>query len=163
MDLNDTREAATRMLASIVDRAASLGVTLPDRQFANVGGIVHDCEQVSASALSLSLGLSGATGSPETTGAIAFPCDPIWKVNSELVIVRCAKAVSKNVTRGTTAPPVEDYAEDLQTVSRDAAVLTQAIMALAGEGGVPTMDVRFAQPQGGMISTTVTASLNLWF
>lgn len=160
LDTGDVREALHRVLDAVEWAATELGVVLPDRRYATVGGAVYDCAQVSVSGLQIGPGLTGATAAGF---ADLVPCDPVWNMSVEIAIVRCANE-KPDGPRGELPPKVEWVEADVEAMSADAAVLAEAASALSSDpaivAGAPTVALQFTQPQGGLVAVSATITFN---
>lgn len=153
-----------RYLLSEVEAAAErAGVGLPARRYVTTGGAVYDCAQVSVSANSMTTGLAGDQNSMQGQGI--GPCPPGWNVAVELAVVRDATEATVG-RRGTVTPPTDSIEIDTTQASADAAVLTQAIEALAGPnwdqlGNIPA-SIQFGEVQGGLSAVVLSVTINVW-
>lgn len=152
-----------RMMTEIEDSAVALGETLPDRRYITTGGAVYDCEQVTVSANSISVGIAGSTNDPTQTNV--GNCGPGWTVVVEMAIVRQAQEAPVG-RRGNQAPTVDCIESDTAISDSDAAILTQAIEAVAGPGwdqfGQVPASLLFGEVAGGLMAVVVTVTLNMW-
>lgn len=149
-----------RMQTVINDAAAAQDVELPERQYVTTGGAVYDCEQLTVSANSVSVGIAGADG-----GGQVANCGPGWNVALELAIVRKA-CEAPSGRRGELPPKVDCIEEDTKQSSRDLALLTAGVTAIAGPGwdqfGNVPASIQFGEVQGGLFAVVLTATLNMW-
>ena len=148
-----------RMQSAIVDADAAEDSSLPARQYVTTGGAVYDCEQMTISANSVSVGMAGGEGGPVGN------CGPGWNVSLELAIVRnaCEAPVGR---RGERPPTVECIEQDTLRASKDLALLTTGVSAIAGKGwdqfGQVPASIQFGEVQGGLFAVVLTATLNMW-
>lgn len=150
-----------RMQQAIVDSALTLDNELPERQYVTTGGAVYDCPQLTVSANQIAVGLAGDGAG---AGQVAN-CGPGWNVTMELAIVR--KACELPVGRRGDKPPAVDCIErDTEQSSKDLAVLTEGVAAIAGPGwdqyGAVPASVQFGEVAGGLYAAVLTVTLNMW-
>ncbi len=149
------------MQGAINDAAAAADTELPERQYVTTGGAVYDCEQVTVSANSVSVGLAGAEGG---AGQVAN-CGPGWNVTLELAIVRKA-CEAPTGRRGEKPPTVDCIEKDTEQASIDLSILTAGVTAVAGPGwdqyGNVPASILFGEVQGGLFAAVLTATLNMW-
>lgn len=162
LDVGQVVATLQRLLTEVNGAAATADVTLPERQYATTGGSVYDCEQVTVSANSMSVGLAGQA---EGNLSVVDGCVPGWTVVVEMAIVRQSKEMPVG-RRGTSAPTVEDIEYDTTRADADAAVLTSSVEAVAGPdwdqlGAVPAT-LQFGEVQGGLFAVVLTVTLNMW-
>lgn len=162
IDVGAVVGALRHILSQVQAAASAANTSLPDRQYVTTGGAVYDCAQVSVSGNSISTGIAGAEGS----GGPVDGCPPGWNMQLELAVVREAAEVMQTRGGGTTAPSVTDIELDTVQASADAAVLTDAVEAIAGPGwdqyGAVPASIQFGEVQGGLTAVVLTVTLNLW-
>ena len=146
-----------QMLIDCVNEAGlSLLVDIPQRQLVTTGQAAYDCDQVSATLISLQTGIpgddTGAAGMPT-----AFDCAGGWSVIIELAIVRCGLMPDK---RGNIS--IDDIRAAAKQSSRDSAVFDEALRLFADSSiSLVRAAISYQEPQGGAIGTTmrITAAL----
>lgn len=87
MPLNPTAlyDVATDLLASVVARMTTAGITLPARQYVHAGLVAYDCEQVT-----VTVPESGVTHAfPGEAASVNQVCAPPRHVALEVHVVRC--------------------------------------------------------------------------
>lgn len=149
---------ARDILEKVVAEADLLDVDLPERQYVTVGGSVFDCEQVVVSAMTANTGLVSATG--EGLDVIGG-CPPVWSAVFEVGIVVCASE-KMGGTRGNVRPAVEGIEADAERMSKATAVLVNAAETMTEPFGAVRCTIQLGQPQGALIATVATITVNLW-
>lgn len=145
----ELHSASSSLLDAILSAADARSVAMPSRQVLSAGGVIHDCEQVYVTVLSMSEGLAG-----DDTGQAA-PCNLIMNGIFEVGVVRCA-AEKPDGPRGELPPQAGWIENDLIDASTDAAVLLDAIA-----GTLKNVTVQFLAPQGGMRAVAITGQMDL--
>lgn len=163
LDLDSVTEILGRMMSQIEASALTNDIELPARRYTTTGGAVYDCEQVTVSANSMTTGLAGST--QDLNSQALGGCPPGWTVVVEMAIVRRA-CEAPGGRRGNEPPPVDGIQRDTTISSQDAAILTDAVEAIAGPGweqyGTVPASLQFGEVSGGLMAVVLTVTLNMW-
>lgn len=141
-------DEASKLLDYAVSAALDNQIGIPALQFVTQGQAVWDCEQVSATMVSVSTGLPGST----RPGAQAIVnCPLTWQVTVELAIVRCQVAA---VGQDGSPPNASQLLADARQSAADTLILQSAASSRASEqfGGV-VCSISYPAPSGEFTAT----------
>jgi hypothetical protein len=133
-----------------------LDIALPESQYIDIGDDeVHDCPAVTVMIRNLQPGIPHAT--PDGIGRFDMHNLPMWTLNMQCDIVRCA---AKPSSKGTV--PTSDLNAQTQQASRDAAVLREAVGIRVGDFfGEISANITFLSPLGMNYATRLIIGLAL--
>lgn len=153
-------EFMEKVLAEINTTFAEHGVTLPEKQFFDVGAneAPHDCEQVSVAFQQL---YNGVPGNPDQ---VPTPCNGPRTASYVIEIVRCTPVMERKLRGGPLMPPTKedlDASAERQVIDgwllMDAALTAAQNFAL--NGGLA--DVLVTPETGGYQAVVLNLALGL--
>lgn len=155
LDTSAVYDIAANMLASVADRLADAGLTVPDRQYVHGGDIAHDCEQLVVAVTDL------VHAFPGEAAAVQF-CSPPRHARFAVSLVRCVPVPQDDGT-----PPTAEALDDAGAVTAaDVWSLAYVLWAgyQAGEWGAACSTlllgpVAVVGPEGGMVAVTAEVFL----
>lgn len=166
LEINDIKDMAQHILATINRVYAEEGVSLPERQYFVIGGMgqtVHDCEQVTVSWSQTYSGMPGdeATQMAQCNGMHtgSFIVEVVRKisvinnneVNEQTTTTPNIPARYGSLNASSTVPEPETMMKEAELQMQDAVLLLKSGL-IAGEGSTTNrsiVDVSAGTPLGG--------------